>query len=146
MTRQLRRLGASLDWPRERFTMDEGLSRAVIEVFVRLHRDGLIYRDNPAGELGPGVPVGDQRPRGRKPRGEGTLWTLRYPLEDGSGFIEVATTRPETMLADVAVAVHPEDGRFAGLVGQARHPAAGGAAASRSWRMHIPIRRRERGR
>ncbi|HZH46897.1 MAG TPA: valine--tRNA ligase, partial [Roseococcus sp.] len=118
ITRQLRRLGASLDWPRERFTMDEGLSRAVVEVFVRLHREGLIYRDTRLVNWDPVFQsaISDLEVESREVKG--TLWTLRYPLEDGSGHIEVATTRPETMLADVAVAVHPEDGRFAHLVGQ----------------------------
>ncbi|WP_207536934.1 valine--tRNA ligase [Sabulicella rubraurantiaca] len=117
ITRQLRRLGASLDWPRERFTMDEGLSRAVLEVFVRLHEEGLIYRDTRLVNWDPvfQTAISDLEVESREVKG--TLWTLRYPVE-GGGHIEVATTRPETMLADTAVAVHPEDERFAALVGR----------------------------
>jgi valyl-tRNA synthetase len=119
ITRQLRRLGASLDWPRERFTMDEGLSRAVLETFVRLHKEGLIYRDRRLVNWDPKLltAISDLEVEAREVKG--TLWTLRYPLADGSGgHIRVATTRPETMLGDVAVAVHPEDARFAALVGR----------------------------
>ncbi|MFL1460919.1 valine--tRNA ligase [Roseococcus sp. DSY-14] len=117
ITRQLRRLGASLDWPRERFTMDEGLSAAVLEVFVRLHEQGLIYRDTRLVNWDPvfQTAISDLEVESREVKG--SLWTLRYPVE-GGGFIEVATTRPETMLADTAVAVHPEDARFAELVGK----------------------------
>jgi valyl-tRNA synthetase len=118
ITRQLRRLGASLDWPRERFTMDEGLSRAVIETFVRLHKEGLIRRDTRLVNWDPVFQsaISDLEVESRER--QGTLWTLRYPLADGSGFLRVATTRPETMLGDVAVAVNPEDARFAALVGR----------------------------
>jgi valyl-tRNA synthetase len=119
ITRQLRRLGASLDWPRERFTMDEGLSRAVIEVFVRLHKEGLIYRDTRLVNWDPvfQTAISDLEVESREVKG--SLWTLRYPIEGAPGrFIEVATTRPETMLGDTAVAVHPEDPRFADLVGR----------------------------
>ena len=117
ITRQLRRLGASLDWPRERFTMDEGLSQAVLEVFVRLHEEGLIYRDTRLVNWDPvfQTAISDLEVESREVKGH--LWTLRYPVE-GGGHIEVATTRPETMLGDTAVAVHPEDGRFAALVGR----------------------------
>ncbi len=117
ITRQLRRLGASLDWPRERFTMDEGLSAAVLEVFVRLHEQGLIYRDTRLVNWDPvfQTAISDLEVESREVRGQ--IWTLRYPVE-GGGFIEVATTRPETMLGDTAVAVHPEDARFAALVGR----------------------------
>jgi valyl-tRNA synthetase len=117
ITRQLRRLGASLDWPRERFTMDEGLSKAVIEVFVRLHKEGLIYRDTRLVNWDPALQtaVSDLEVESREVKG--TLWTLRYPLE-GGGEILVATTRPETMLADTAVAVHPENEHLKHLIGR----------------------------
>jgi valyl-tRNA synthetase len=118
ITRQLRRLGASVDWARERFTMDPGLSRAVTEVFVRLYRERLIYRDRRLVNWDPrlGTAISDLEIEQREVKG--TLWTIRYPGADGSEGILVATTRPETMLADVAVAVHPDDGRFAALVGR----------------------------
>ena len=119
MTRQLRRLGASLDWPRERFTMDEGLSKAVIEVFVRLQKDGLIYRDTRLVNWDPVFQsaISDLEVESREIKG--SIWTLRYPIEGEPGrFIQVATTRPETMLGDTAIAVHPEDSRFADLVGK----------------------------
>jgi valyl-tRNA synthetase len=124
ITRQLRRLGASLDWLRERFTMDEGLSAAVRQVFVTLHRQGLIYRDRRLVNWDPKLltAISDLEVESREVKGH--LWTLRYPIcsEDGSvepgRHILVATTRPETMLGDTAVAVHPEDPRFADLVGR----------------------------
>jgi len=119
ITRQLRRLGASLDWPRERFTMDDGLSKAVLEVFVRLHKEGLIYRDTRLVNWDPVFQsaISDLEVESREVRG--SIWTLRYPIEGQPGrFIHVATTRPETMLGDTAVAVHPEDARFADLVGR----------------------------
>ena len=119
ITRQLRRLGASLDWQRERFTMDEGLSAAVRETFVSLHRDGLIYRDKRLVNWDPKLQtaISDLEVESREVRGH--LWHLRYPVEGEPGrFLVVATTRPETMLGDTAVAVHPEDARFADLVGK----------------------------
>ena len=119
ITRQLRRLGASLDWPRERFTMDEGLSAAVREVFVTLHRQGLIYRDRRLVNWDPKLQtaISDLEVESREVKGQ--LWYLRYPIEGEPGrFILVATTRPETMLGDTAVAVHPEDDRFRNLVGR----------------------------
>ncbi|MFC7474803.1 valine--tRNA ligase [Dankookia sp. GCM10030260] len=119
ITQQLRRLGASLDWPRERFTMDEGLSVAVREVFVTLHKQGLIYRDRRLVNWDPKLltAISDLEVESREQKG--SLWYLRYPVEDAPGaFITVATTRPETMLGDTAVAVHPEDPRFAALVGR----------------------------
>ncbi|MBK1662145.1 valine--tRNA ligase [Paracraurococcus ruber] len=119
ITRQLRRLGASLDWPRERFTMDEGLSKAVLEVFVTLHKQGLIYRDRRLVNWDPKLltAISDLEVESREVKGQ--IWTLRYPVEGRPGeFLRVATTRPETMLGDTAVAVHPEDARFAHLVGQ----------------------------
>ena len=119
ITRQLRRLGASLDWPRERFTMDEGLSRAVREVFVTLHRQGLIYRDRRLVNWDPKfqTAISDLEVESREVKG--SLWHLRYPVEGQPGrFIVVATTRPETLLGDTAIAVHPTDERFSDLVGK----------------------------
>ncbi|WP_135466020.1 valine--tRNA ligase [Crenalkalicoccus roseus] len=119
ITRQLRRLGASLDWPRERFTMDEGLSAAVREVFVTLHRQGLIYRDRRLVNWDPKLQtaISDLEVESREVRG--SLWHLRYPIEGEPGrYVVVATTRPETMLGDTAVAVHPEDGRLRHLIGR----------------------------
>jgi valyl-tRNA synthetase len=119
ITRQLRRLGASLDWPRERFTMDAGLSEAVREVFVTLHRQGLIYRDRRLVNWDPKfqTAISDLEVESREMKG--SLWHLRYPVEGEPGrFIVVATTRPETLPGDTAIAVHPEDARFAGLVGK----------------------------
>ncbi|RYJ01652.1 MAG: valine--tRNA ligase, partial [Acetobacteraceae bacterium] len=117
ITRQLRRLGASLDWPRERFTMDEGLSAAVREVFVTLHRQGLIYRDKRLVNWDPKLQtaISDLEVESREVKG--SLWHIRYPVE-GGGEITVATTRPETMLGDTAVAVHPTDARFSAMVGK----------------------------
>ncbi|HEY0113074.1 MAG TPA: valine--tRNA ligase [Allosphingosinicella sp.] len=118
ITRQLRRLGASCDWANERFTMDEGFSRAVLKVFVQLHREGLLYRDKRLVNWDPkfGTAISDLEVETREVQGK--FWHLRYPLDDGSGFIHVATTRPETLLADMAVAVHPEDERYRALVGR----------------------------
>ncbi len=119
ITGQLRRLGASLDWPRERFTMDAGLSDAVREVFVTLYRQGLIYRDRRLVNWDPNfqTAVSDLEVESRETKG--SLWYLRYPIEGMEGrFITVATTRPETMLGDTAVAVHPDDPRFADLAGR----------------------------
>lgn len=118
ITRQLRRLGCSMDWANERFTMDEGFSKAVLKVFVELHRQGLIYRDKRLVNWDPGLgtAISDLEVETREVKGG--FWRIRYPLEDGSGHIEVATTRPETMLADMAVAVHPEDARYTVMVGK----------------------------
>ena len=118
ITNQMRRLGASCDWSRERFTMDEGLSNAVIETFVRLYEDGLIYRGKRLVNWDPklGTAVSDLEVENEEVTGK--LWEIRYPLADGSGELTVATTRPETMLGDVAVAVNPDDTRFAHLVGK----------------------------
>ncbi|MFC7497933.1 valine--tRNA ligase [Enterovirga sp. GCM10030262] len=126
ITRQLRRLGCSMDWANERFTMDEGFSRAVLKVFVDLYRDGLLYRDKRLVNWDPkfGTAISDLEVETREMQGK--FWHLKYPLEDGSGFIHVATTRPETMLADMAVAVHPEDARYTALVGKKlKHPITG---------------------
>ena len=118
ITGQLRRLGCSMDWANERFTMDEGFSKAVLKVFVDLHRQGLIYRDKRLVNWDPGLgtAISDLEVETREVQGK--FWHLRYPLEDGSGFISVATTRPETMLADMAVAVNPEDARYKALIGK----------------------------
>ena len=118
ITDQLRRLGASLDWPRERFTMDEGSNRAVREIFVRLYRDGLIYRDRRLVNWDPKFQsaISDLEVETKEVRG--SLWHLNYPIEGTDQFIVVATTRPETMLGDMAVAVHPEDERYRDLVGK----------------------------
>ena len=117
ITTQLRRLGASLDWERERFTMDDGLSEAVREVFVTLHRQGLIYRDRRLVNWDPKfqTAISDLEVETRETKG--SLWHLRYPIE-GGGQIIVATTRPETMLGDTAVAVHPDDERYQALIGR----------------------------
>jgi valyl-tRNA synthetase len=122
---QLKRLGASCDWSRERFTMDEGLSRAVIKVFVQLHREGLIYKDKRLVNWDPALLTAISDLEVQQVEVKGSLWYLRYPLqgktfdpEDHTSFIVVATTRPETMLGDSAVAVHPDDARYADLVGQ----------------------------
>src|SRR5204863_7620612 len=126
ITRQLRRLGASCDWAHERFTMDEGFSAAVIKVFVRLYREGLLYRDKRLVNWDPKfqTAISDLEVETREVQGK--FWTLSYPLANGSGAIQVATTRPETMLADMAVAVHPEDERYRGIVGkQIRQPISG---------------------
>ena len=118
ITRQLRRMGASVDWSRERFTMDENLSRAVREVFVRLHQEGLIYRGKRLVNWDPALhtAISDLEVENREEQGH--LWHFRYPLADGSGHLVVATTRPETMLGDTAVAVHPEDPRYKDMVGK----------------------------
>src|SRR5947199_2871253 len=122
---QLKRLGASCDWSRERFTMDEGLSRAVVKVFVELHREGLIYKDKRLVNWDPKLLTAISDLEVQQVEIKGSLWYLRYPLEDKtfdpgdpSTFIVVATTRPETMLGDTAVAVHPDDERYAHLVGK----------------------------
>ncbi|MDP2832704.1 MAG: valine--tRNA ligase [Pseudomonadota bacterium] len=118
ITRQMRRLGTSPDWSRERFTMDEGLSTAVTEVFVRLYNEGLIYRGKRLVNWDPvlGTAVSDLEVVSTEE--DGFIWEINYPLEDGSGFLTVATTRPETLLGDTAVAVHPEDERYQHLVGK----------------------------
>ena len=118
ITRQLRRMGASLDWSRERFTMDEGLSNAVKEVFVRLYEDGLIYRGKRLVNWDPVLHTAISDLEVISEEENGHLWHFRYPLSDGSGHLVVATTRPETMLGDQAVAVHPEDERYQHLIGK----------------------------
>lgn len=118
ITQQLRRLGCSMDWANERFTMDEGFSKAVLKVFVELYRQGLLYRDKRLVNWDPGLGTAISDLEVEATEVNGGFWHLRYPLEDGSGFIQVATTRPETMLADMAVAVHPDDERYKALVGK----------------------------
>src|SRR5215468_9316904 len=116
---QLQRLGASCDWSRERFTMDEGLSRAVLKVFVRLYEEGLIYKDKRLVNWDPRLQTALSDLEVENIEIKGKLWTIKYPIEGEDGrFIQVATTRPETMLGDVAVAVHPEDERYKALVGK----------------------------
>ena len=118
ISNQLRRLGASVDWSRDRFTMDPELSRAVIEVFVRLYREGLIYRGKRLVNWDPVLKTALSDLEVASQEEAGHLWHLRYPLTDGSGSLVVATTRPETMLGDTAVAVHPDDQRYRALVGK----------------------------
>ncbi|HQU04443.1 MAG TPA: valine--tRNA ligase, partial [Acidocella sp.] len=117
ITSQLRRLGASPDWARERFTMDEGLSKAVREVFVRLHREGLIYQDKRLVNWDPKLQTAISDLEVETKEVKGNIWYLRYPVE-GGGEIIVATTRPETMLGDSAVAVHPENPKYRALIGK----------------------------
>jgi valyl-tRNA synthetase len=118
ITRQMRRLGASCDWGRERFTMDDGLSAVVTEVFVRLHEQGLIYRGKRLVNWDPVLKSAVSDLEVESEEEAGTLWHIRYPLASGADFLVVATTRPETMLGDVAVAVHPDDPRYQAYIGQ----------------------------
>ena len=118
ITRQMRRLGASCDWSREYFTMDAQRSRAVTEVFVRLFEAGLIYRGKRLVNWDPVLQTAVSDLEVESKEKDGSLWHLRYPLEDGSGHLVVATTRPETMLGDTGVAVHPEDDRYKHLIGR----------------------------
>ncbi len=119
ITQQLRRMGASVDWERERFTMDEGLSDAVSDVFIRLYNEGLIYRGKRLVNWDPVLHTAVSDLEVEPSEEQGHLWHLRYPLVDKPGqFLVVATTRPETMLGDSAVAVHPEDERYQDLIGQ----------------------------
>ncbi len=116
---QLRRLGASADWSRERFTMDEGLSRAVLKVFVELYRQGLIYKDKRLVNWDPRLQTAVSDLEVENIEMKGHLWYLKYPIEGQAGrYITVATTRPETMLGDTAVAVHPDDARYKDLIGK----------------------------
>ncbi len=118
ITKQLRRMGASLDWSRERFTMDEGLSKAVTEVFVRLYDEGLIYRGKRLVNWDPVLHTAVSDLEVVSEEENGSLWHIRYPVAGGKDSLVVATTRPETMLGDTAVAVHPEDERYKHLIGQ----------------------------
>jgi len=118
ITNQMRRLGASVDWSRERFTMDEGLSAAVKRVFVQWYRDGLLYRGRRLVNWDPVLMTAVSDLEVDNQEKDGSLWSIRYPTVDGNDSLVVATTRPETMLGDVAVAVHPEDERYAHLIGK----------------------------
>ncbi|OAQ15756.1 valyl-tRNA synthase [Bibersteinia trehalosi Y31] len=124
ISQQMRRLGNSIDWDRERFTMDEGLSNAVKEVFVRLHEEGLIYRGKRLVNWDPKLHTAISDLEVENKESKGSLWHFRYPLangaktSDGLDYLVVATTRPETMLGDTAVAVHPEDERYQALIGK----------------------------
>jgi len=118
ITQQLRRLGASLDWSRERFTMDDGLSEAVQQVFIQLYQEGLIYRGKRLVNWDPVLHTAVSDLEVLSQEEKGFLWYFRYPLEDNSGHLVVATTRPETMLGDMAVAVHPDDERYRHYIGK----------------------------
>jgi len=118
ITRQLRRMGSSLDWSHERFTMDDGLSQAVVEVFVQLFDEGLIYRGKRLVNWDPVLHTAISDLEVVSQEENGHLWHMRYPLSDGSGSLVVATTRPETMLGDSAVAVHPDDERYQAFIGK----------------------------
>jgi valyl-tRNA synthetase len=118
ITKQLRRMGASLDWERERFTMDDGLSDAVKEVFVTLHEEGLIYRGKRLVNWDPVLHTAVSDLEVLSEEENGFMWHMRYPLANGEGHLIVATTRPETMLGDAAVAIHPADERYQHLLGQ----------------------------
>ena len=124
ITQQIRRLGGSIDWSRERFTMDEGLSKVVEEVFVRLHDEGMIYRGNRLVNWDPKLHTAVSDLEVLAEEEDGHFWHFRYPLADGATtadgdtYISIATTRPETLLGDTAVAVHPEDPRFQSLIGK----------------------------
>jgi valyl-tRNA synthetase len=125
ITRQMRRLGTSPAWERERFTMDDGLSRAVTEVFVKLYEQGLIYRGKRLVNWDPVLQTAVSDLEVVSTEEDGFIWEINYPLEDGSGVLTVATTRPETLLGDTAVAVNPEDERYTHLIGkQVRLPVA----------------------
>ncbi|MGC1778199.1 MAG: class I tRNA ligase family protein, partial [Xanthobacteraceae bacterium] len=115
---QLKRLGASCDWSRERFTMDDGLSRAVMKVFVTLYREGLIYKDKRLVNWDPKLKTAISDLEVQQVETKGHLWFIKYPVEGSDEFIVVATTRPETMLGDVAVAVHPDNERLKHLIGR----------------------------
>ncbi|MEK7734350.1 MAG: class I tRNA ligase family protein, partial [Pseudomonadota bacterium] len=118
ISRQLRRLGSSVDWSRERFTMDPGLSEAVTEVFVRLHEEGLIYRGKRLVNWDPVLHTAVSDLEVISEEEQGSMWHIRYPIKGTKEFLVVATTRPETMLGDSAVAVHPDDERYKHLIGK----------------------------
>lgn len=115
---QLKKLGSSCDWDRERFTLDEGCSKAVKEVFVKLYNEGLIYRGERMINWCPNCKTSISDAEVDFAEKDGNFWHIRYPLADGSGYLNLATTRPETMLGDTAVAVHPEDERYQHLIGK----------------------------
>lgn len=118
ITSQLKKLGSSCDWDRERFTMDEGCSKAVKEVFVKLYEKGLIYRGERIINWCPHCHTSISDAEVDFAEQDGSFWHLRYPLTDGSGYVELATTRPETLLGDTAVAVHPDDERYKDIIGK----------------------------
>ncbi|MCX7098461.1 MAG: valine--tRNA ligase [Methylococcales bacterium] len=118
ITRQLRRMGSSLDWGRERFTMDEGMSDAVQEVFIRLYEEGLIYRGKRLVNWDPVLHTAVSDLEVLSEEENGSMWHIRYPLSNGQGHLIVATTRPETLLGDAAVAIHPNDDRYKHLLGE----------------------------
>ena len=115
---QLKKMGSSCDWDRERFTMDEGCSKAVRKVFVDLYKKGLIYQGKRMINWCPHCCTSISDAEVEYEEKAGSFWHLRYPFADGSGYVELATTRPETMLGDTAVAVHPEDERYKDMVGK----------------------------
>jgi valyl-tRNA synthetase len=121
ITNQMRRLGVAADWSRERFTMDEGLSAAVRKVFIDWYRAGLIYRGNRLVNWDPALGTAVSDLEVNNVERDGHMWSIRYMTADGTASVVVATTRPETMLGDVAVAVHPEDTRYAHLIGTMLH-------------------------
>ncbi|WP_445372389.1 valine--tRNA ligase [Methylomonas sp. HW2-6] len=118
ITRQLRRMGSSLDWDKERFTMDDGMSAAVQEVFIKLYEEGLIYRGKRLVNWDPVLHTAVSDLEVLSEEENGSMWHMRYPLSNGTGHLIVATTRPETMLGDAAVAVHPDDERYKHLIGE----------------------------
>ncbi|WFP48882.1 valine--tRNA ligase [Methylomonas sp. EFPC3] len=118
ITRQLRRMGSSLDWDKERFTMDDGMSAAVQEVFIKLYEEGLIYRGKRLVNWDPVLHTAVSDLEVLSEEEAGSMWHMRYPLSNGTGHLIVATTRPETMLGDAAVAVHPDDERYKHLIGE----------------------------
>ncbi|MBQ6947896.1 MAG: class I tRNA ligase family protein, partial [Clostridia bacterium] len=115
---QLKKLGSSCDWDRERFTMDEGCSKAVKEVFINLYNKGLIYKGNRIINWCPNCITALSDAEVEYDEQQGNFWHIRYPVKDSDEFVEIATTRPETLLGDTAVAVHPEDERYTHLVGK----------------------------
>ena len=118
---QLKRLGCSCDWSRERFTLDEGLSKAVKHVFVQLYNDGLIYKDKRLSNWDPKLKTTISDLEVVQKEVTGSLWYIKYQIENENSCIVIATTRPETMLGDTAIAVHPEDERYRELIGKMQH-------------------------
>ena len=135
ITSQMRQLGSSVDWSRERFTLDDSLSRAVRRVFVSLYRDGLIYRGTYLVSWCPRCRTALSDLEVVHKESKGRLYQIRYPYTDGEGGVVVATTRPETMLGDTAVAVHPDDRRYQSVLGPHRSASDRGAGSCRSFRM-----------
>ncbi|MEG0229447.1 MAG: class I tRNA ligase family protein, partial [Oscillospiraceae bacterium] len=118
ITKQLRKLGSSCDWQRQRFTLDEGCNKAVNEVFSKLYKKGLIYRGERIINWCPVCQTSISDAEVEYSEQDGYFWHLRYPLSDGSGYVELATTRPETMLGDTAIAVNPKDERYKNIIGK----------------------------